>query len=122
MIYTFKKLGLAAVLALLLVSFGSCEKESNNYDLTVSVTVYDSVKVQNALVHVFAPVKGSFIDYFQYTNEQGETVFKIDKKAVVEIGVSKGSFRSCAFKELFEGGNNIAVDLKAFGDEENGCQ
>lgn len=122
MIYTIKKLGFLATLSALVLSFSSCSKETNDYNLTVVVSVNDSVRVQNALVRVYAPVKGSFLDYYQYTDERGETTFTIERKAVVEIIASKAGYKSCAFKELFNGGNQVKIDIKAFGDNENGCQ
>lgn len=122
MFYSFKKHALVVFFSGALLVLAACEKETNDYDLTVAVTVNDTTRVQNALVRVYAPVKGTFLDYYQYTNENGETVFNIDSKAVVEVVAAKGSFKSCSFKELFNGGNTITIDLKAFGNTENGCQ
>lgn len=120
---TIKKLVFPALLLGILIGFGACKKELNDYDLTIRVTVNDSIQVQNALVRVYAPVKDSYLDYYQYTNEQGETTFNIDRKAVVEVVASKGGYKGCGFKELFNGANNLLViDLKPFGDNENGCQ
>jgi hypothetical protein len=122
MIYTIKKLAIAAPLCAFLLVFSACKKETDDYNLTVLVRVNDSTRVQNALVRVYAPVKGSFLDYYQYTDENGETTFTINRKAVVEIVASKGSYKGCSFKELFNGGNNVTLDIKAFGNNENGCQ
>ena len=99
----------------------SCEKDTRDYELTVIVTVYDSVKVQNALVHVFADTQGSFVDYYNYTSEEGETHYKFDNKVIVEIEAGKSGFKACGFAEVDRGENVIRIDLKPYTDPHNGC-
>ncbi len=101
--------------------FTACEKDEQIYELTVIVTVDGEDRVQNALVHTYAPVTNAFLDYYSYTNDEGEIFLKLDNKAVVEIVAAKGSFRACGFAEINRGENTATIDLKPFGDEENGC-
>lgn len=104
------------------ISTTSCEKDTRDYELTVVVTTYDSVKVQNANIHLFAPVSNSFIDYWYTTDEKGEAKFKFDNKVIVEIKAAKGSFQACGFAEVERGENTIYIDLKPFQDQaHNGC-
>ena len=99
----------------------SCEKDERDYELTIVVTTNDSVRVQNALVYVSAPVTGTFIEYYTYSNEQGETNYTFENKVIVEIKAAKGSFQGCTFVEVERGQNVIYVDVKPFGDVHNGC-
>lgn len=101
--------------------FSSCEKDEQIYELTIVVTVDGVDRVQNALVHIYAPVTNAFLDYYSYTDDNGEVFLKVDNKAVVEIVTAKGSFRACGFAEINRGENRATIDLKPFGDEENGC-
>ncbi len=121
MIITTKIRTLLALSFGILLMLGACKKETTDFNLTVNVTVYDTVKVSNALIRVYAPVKDSYLDYYQYTDEDGSTDFTLDRKAVVEIVAGKGSFRACGFAELFNGGNSVTIDLKPFGSIDNGC-
>lgn len=98
----------------------SCEKDTRDYQLTVVITAHDSVKVQNALVHLYAPVANTIVDYYFYTNEQGEVSATFENKVVLEIEAAKGSFKECAFAEVERGENIIYVDIKPFGVH-NGC-
>lgn len=112
------------VLSLLLAAcflFSSCEKGSGDYKLTIEVTINDTVRVQNANVHVYAPVTPTYIDYYDATDEQGETNYQFPNRVVVQITANKGSFKACSFAEVDEGSNSVQVDLKPYGDEENGC-
>lgn len=111
---------LALVVSLTLFT-GGCSKEDNEYHLKVIVTVNDSIRVQNALVRVFAPVNNSFVDYFYGTNENGELNVEFQNKAIVELIASKSSFKACSFAEVDRGMNTVVIDLKAFGNTENGC-
>ena len=117
---------LITVIGALLLTFGaifitsSCEKDTRDYELTVVVTTYDSVKVQNALVHLYAPVSNSIIDYWYNTDENGETHFNFENKVIVEIEAAKGSFKACGFVEVERGENIIYIDLKPYGTH-NGC-
>lgn len=101
--------------------FTSCEKESQIYELTITVTVDGGAPVQNALVHIYAPVTNAFLDYFVYSDDQGEIFLELDNKAVVELEAKKGSFKACGFAEINRGTNNVSIELRPFGDEENGC-
>lgn len=101
--------------------FSSCEKDAQIYELTTVVTVDGGDRVQNALVHIYAPVSGAFLDYFVYTDDNGEVFIDLNNKAVVEIEAQKGSFKACGFAEINRGSNRVTIELKPFGDEENGC-
>lgn len=104
------------------ISTTSCEKDTRNYDLTVVVTTYDSVKVQNALVHLYAPVSNTIVDFWYTTNEKGEAKFSFDNKVIVEIESAKGSFQACGFVEVNRGENTLYIDLKPYADRaHNGC-
>lgn len=98
----------------------SCEKDTRDYQLTIVVTTYDSVRVQNALVHLYAPVSNSVVDYWYNTDEQGETHYTFENKVIVEIEAGKGSFKACSFVEVERGENVIYVDLQPYGTH-NGC-
>jgi hypothetical protein len=121
MIYAFKNRFLLFLGISFMLAFAGCQKETDNYDLVVTATVYDSVKVSNALVRIYAPVKDTYLDYYQYTDEKGEARFIVDRKAVVEVIAGKGGFNACSFKELFNGGNSMTIDIKPFGTVDNGC-
>ncbi len=99
----------------------SCEKDTSDYNLTIVVTANDSVRVQNANVRVFAPVSPTFIDYYDATDENGETHYSFKNKVVVEVIANKGSFKGCSFAEVEQGSNTVYIDLKPFGSDENGC-
>ncbi len=104
------------------LSSTSCEKDTRKYELTVVITTYDTVKVQNATVHLFAPVSNSFVDYWYTTDEKGEAKFSFDNKVILEIEAGKGSFQACGFVEVERGENKIYIDLKPFQDSaHNGC-
>ncbi|AEV33322.1 hypothetical protein [Owenweeksia hongkongensis] len=104
------------------ISTTSCEKDTRDYELTVVITTYDSVRVQNANVHLFAPVSNSIIDYWYTTDDKGEAKFSFENKVIVEIEVAKGSFQACGFAEVNRGENTIYIDLKPFVDRaHNGC-
>ena len=113
-------LGVCAMLTSAFFLSTSCEKDTRDYNLTVIVTTNDSVKVQNALVHLYAPVANSFVDYYFYTNEKGEVNTHFDDKVILEVEAAKGSYKECTFVELERGENTIYVDLKAYGVH-NGC-
>jgi len=105
-----------------LFSTSSCNKEIDSFELTVKVTVYDSVDVQNALVHFFAPVDNTFLDFYVYTDESGEAVLTLENEAVVEIVAGKTSFRGCTFAEVDEEVQRARIDLKPESQSSiNGC-
>jgi hypothetical protein len=104
-----------------IVFFASCEKDELDYNLTIKITVDGDTPVQNAVVRVYAPVTGAIVDYFVFTDDNGESVIEFKNKAVVEIIAQKGSFRACSFAEVIQGGSTVRIDLQPFGAQENGC-
>ena len=99
----------------------SCEKDNSKYELTVVVTIHDTTRVQNATVRLYAPVKPTFIDYYDATDEKGETHYSFKNKVVLNLTVNKGSYKACSFAEVDLGKNTVTVDLKPYGSENNGC-
>lgn len=116
---SFKILSLLVVLSA--VSW-SCEKDTRLYTAKIIVTVNDTVRAQNALVHVFAPVEGSFIDYYIYTNNEGEANVQFKNKVVVDVVATKNPYRGCRFIEVEQGEQVEVLDMKLFNDENNGCR
>lgn len=114
---------ISATLLLIVVSLlmPSCEKENSKYKLTIIVTANDTVRVQNASVRVFAPVSPTFVDYYDATDERGETHYTFLNKVVVEVIANKGSFKGCSFAEVDQGSNTVTIDLKPHGSDDNGC-
>lgn len=111
-----------AVLGLLLLSATSCMKEEvNRYDLTIVITVDGDIRTQNALVHIYAPVAETFIDFFAYSDENGEIEVNLKNKAILQLVAQKGSFRGCNVAEINRGTQTVYVDVKPFGVE-NGCE
>ncbi len=118
-----KTLTLVALFGLFLMVSLSCSKKDDEYILKVRVTVNDTTSVQNALVHVYAPVEPTFVDYYGYTDEVGETgEFEFGNRAVVEVSAGKGNFKGCGFADVVLGVTTITVNMKPLDDEENGCQ
>ena len=99
----------------------SCEKDNSKYKLTIVVTANDTVRVQNASVRVFAPVSPTYVDYYDATDERGETHYTFLNKVVVEVIANKGSFKGCSFAEVNQGTNTVYIDLKPHGSDDNGC-
>ncbi|MEQ9261985.1 MAG: hypothetical protein RLP14_02375 [Owenweeksia sp.] len=118
-----KLLTLALLFSMTLMLSYSCSKDDDKYLLKVRVTVNDTITIQNALVHIYAPVSPTFVDYFIYTDENGETdEIKLNNKAIVEIFAGKGTFKGCGFAEIERGPQVVVVDMKAPSQEdENGC-
>ncbi len=105
-----------------LAFFSSCKKDNDDHKLTVIVTANDSVRVANAMVHVFVPVSNSYIKgWFDPTNERGEVDYAFPDKVIVEIEASKGSFKGCTFAEVNAGSNVVYVDVKPYCAKDNGC-
>lgn len=103
----------------------SCEKDNRTYALDVVVSIDDSSRVSNALVHIAAPVDAGakpLIDYYLYTNEEGVVSIELQNKAVVEIVATKPPYKACGFAELDRGVTTTYIDLKPFNDENNGCR
>lgn len=113
------------VMTFLLSSCSKDEAGDGEYNLTVSIQVEvgDELRnVSNAFVRIYAPVEGSFIDYFQYTDESGETSVSFNNKVIVEIQASRQGFKGCGFAEVNRGSNKVAVVLKRIDSgEEDGC-
>ncbi len=117
---------ITAISASFLLSAGmmlmsSCEKDNSKYKLTIVVTANDTVRVQNASVRVFAPVSPTYVDYYDATDERGETNYTFLNKVVVEVIANKGSFKGCSFAEVNQGNNTVYIDLKPHGSDDNGC-
>ena len=120
---TIMKKFLIGALALLVLGLSpACEEEPNNYDLEVIVTVQDSIRVQNALVRIFAPVENTNVDYFLKTNERGKVSVELEGKAVLDIVASKSPYLSCSFVELEPGLTTKRIDMKISNDPNNGCE
>ena len=117
---------ITAISASFLLSAGmmlmsSCQKDNSKYKLTIVVTANDTVRVQNASVRVFAPVSPTYVDYYDATDERGETNYTFLNKVVVEVIANKGSFKGCSFAEVNQGNNTVYIDLKPHGSDDNGC-
>lgn len=104
-----------------LLFFSGCSKNNSKHNLTVVVVADNDVKVANALIRLYAPVDNSYIDYFAYTNESGETSFEFEKEVVLEIIASKGSFVGCNFAQVKQGDTKVEVLIKDWGVDDNGC-
>ena len=117
-----KLLTLAVLFSMIIMVSLSCSKDDDKYLLKVRVTFNDTTNVHNALVHVYAPVNSTFVDYFIYTDENGETgEIKLPNKAIVEIFAGKGTFKGCGFAEVEQGPQVAVVDMKPLGNTDNGC-
>lgn len=111
-------------LAVLVIGISSaCEEEDDrDYALDVFVTVRDTVLTQNALVHIYAPVDESTVDYYLYTDEDGKVSIQLKNKAVVEIVASRSPYKACTFAELNRGVTRVDLDMKLFSAVDNGCR
>ncbi|HAD98018.1 MAG TPA: hypothetical protein DCG19_11475 [Cryomorphaceae bacterium] len=117
-----KLLALTFIFSLILVLSSSCNKDKDKYLLKVRVTVNDSIAIDNALVHIYAPVEATFVDYFLYTDENGETGdIRLNNKAIVEIFAGKGTFKGCNVVEVEQGPQVALVNMKSIDDPNNGC-
>ncbi len=105
----------------LVTTASSCKKEEGDYRLTVIVTVNDTTRVANAYLRIYAPVNNSSIDSYLNTDENGEVEMEFKNEAVVEIIGTKSGFRGCTFADIDRGDNIATLDLKPFGDTNNGC-
>ncbi len=103
--------------------FSGCEKDDRDYALDLYVTVNDGkVKAQNALVHIYAPVDNTSVDYYLYTNEEGKVSVTLKNKAVLEIVATKRPYKSCTFAELDRGVTTVYLDMTISGDPNSGCR
>ncbi|MCC5916217.1 MAG: hypothetical protein JJU02_02700 [Cryomorphaceae bacterium] len=99
----------------------SCKQDDRDFEVTVLVTVQDTIPVRNASVRIFAPVEGSIIDVFANTNEFGEAKFSFDNKAFLNVHVVKGSWRKCDAIELERGNHLFEINLYPFNDPRRTC-
>ena len=102
--------------------FSGCGKDKEDYTLELSVTVQDSILAQNALVHIYAPVENTNLDFFIYTDEAGKATLTLANKAVVEIVSTKAPYKGCTFAEIDRDGIKVNLDMKLYNDENNGCR
>ena len=100
-----------------------CETDESDFTLEVRVTVDDGqVAAQNALVHIFAPVPNTTVNYYLYTDEDGMVSLTLKNKAIVDIVATKNPFRSCTFAEIDRGVNRVDLDMTIYGDPDSGCR
>jgi hypothetical protein len=106
-----------------ILAFSSCEKDDRDFALDLFVTVEGgSIAAQNALVHIYAPVENTIVDYYLYTDETGKVSISLKNKAVVEVVATKRPFKSCTFAQLERGVKTINLDMTLSGDPESGCR
>jgi hypothetical protein len=111
------------VLGLAFTVLVSCSKDDRDFALDLYVTVEDgTIAAQNALVHIYAPVDNSSVDYFLYTDESGKVSISLKNKAVVEIVATKRPYKSCSFAELERGVKTLYLDMTISGDPDSGCR
>lgn len=114
--------GLIFSAGLLSLFLSSCEKEQSDYTLELYVTVEDTIQAQNVLVHLYAPVENTNLDFFIYTDENGRADLKLKNKAVLEIVASKAGYKGCTFAEIDRNGTKVFLDMKFYTNENNGCR
>lgn len=101
----------------------SCSQDDREFTLDLYVTVEDgTIAAQNALVHIYAPVDNTSVDYFLYTDENGKVSISLNNKAVVEIVATKRPYKSCTFAELERGVKTLYLDMTVSGDPDSGCR
>lgn len=111
------------ILSLPLFLASSCEQDDRDFALDLFVTVEDgTIAAQNALVHIYAPVDNTTLDYFLYTDENGKVSISVKNKAVVEIVATKRPYKSCTFAELERGVKTVYLDMTISGDPDSGCR
>ncbi len=115
---------LLAILAIGLITFSSCKKETypDSYTIKCKVLSTDSIPAQNVLVRLYAPVGSSgLVNYYQYTNESGEATFTYRNRSYLVLDARKGAFGGCNSVELDkEEVVSQTVYIYPFG-EPNGC-
>lgn len=102
----------------------SCEDDLNTFNLEVTVTINEDVRVPNALVYINVPgipEDSSSVNLFKYTDEQGRATAKLKAESVVQVSASRPGYKSCKFIKINPGNNQVTLDLLAFNDAENGC-
>ncbi len=102
--------------------FSSCNTDEGDYEITVFVTVQDTIPVRNSLVRMFAPVENSIVDEYATTNEFGEARFVFDNKVFLEVHAVKGSWRKCDGVEVKPGPQTIQLNLYPFNDPRRTCR
>ncbi|MGK0406302.1 MAG: hypothetical protein ACJAZH_000112 [Roseivirga sp.] len=118
-----KLIRLFTVSALTALFFGGCSTDDRDFSLDLYLTVEGgTVAVQNALVHIYAPVDNTNIDYYLYSDEQGKVSINLKNKAVVEIVATKSPYKTCSFAELERGVKTVNLELKLYNDADNGCR
>ncbi len=111
------------VLGLALFLASSCSEDDRDFALDLVVTVEDgTIAAQNALVHIYAPVENTTVDYYLYTDENGKVSISLRNKAVVEIVATKRPYKSCTFAELERGVKTVYLDMTISGDPDSGCR
>lgn len=111
------------ILCLSLFLASSCDQDDRDFALDLFVTVEDgTIAAQNALVHIYAPVDNTTLDYFLYTDENGKVSISVKNKAVVEIVATKRPYKSCTFAELERGVKTLYLDMTISGDPDSGCR
>lgn len=111
------------LLSMALFLASACEQDDRDYALDLFVTVEDgTIAAQNALVHIYAPVENTKVDYFLYTDEEGKVSVRLNNKAVVEIVATKRPYKRCSFAELERGVKTVYLDMKISGDPDSGCR
>ncbi len=102
---------------------GSCSQDDRDFALDLYVTVEDgTIAAQNALVHIYAPVDNTTVDYFLYTDEEGKVSISLNNKAVVEVVATKRPYKSCTYAELERGVKTVYLDMTISGDPDSGCR
>lgn len=103
--------------------FSGCETDDRDYALDLYVTVQDGeVAAQNALVHIYAPVENTTVDYYLYTDEEGKVTLTLKNRAVLEIVATKRPYKSCTFAALDRGVTTVYLDMTISGDPDSGCR
>jgi hypothetical protein len=112
-----------SVIFLVYLAFGlsSCKQDDRDYNVTVLVTVQDTVPVRNASVRIFAPVENTIVDEYGVTNAFGEVKFSFKGKAFLEIHAVKGSWKKCDAIELERGELFYEINLYPFNDPRRTC-
>ncbi|AEV33321.1 hypothetical protein Oweho_2350 [Owenweeksia hongkongensis DSM 17368] len=111
---------LIAFLSIISLSFLSCKKEADLYQLTVLVSTESSV-VNDASVHLYEATTGG-TSIFRRTDENGEVRFIFEQATHAEIEITKGSARSCTSEIISKGHKTIYIELKPFSQQAtNGC-
>ncbi len=111
------------VLSLAFFVLGGCSKDDRDFALDLYVTVEDgTIAAQNALVHIYAPVDNTTVDYYLYSDEEGMVSISLKNKAVVEIVATKRPYKSCTFAELERGVKTVYLDMTISGDPDSGCR